>query len=80
MPVDRDISDAEFLDFALGFAGLRPAHPVASRLLAEFGDVDVILATDPDALIVRGGLSGRAAAVLKLVNAFRHDNRRALLH
>ncbi len=79
-PVDRDIPDRELLDFALGFAGPASALPAASRLLAEFGDVDVILTSEPEVLSQRGGLTPRAVAILKLLNAFRHDSRRPLLH
>ena len=80
-PVDGDIGDGELLDFALAFAGSRVERSAAQRLLAEFGDVDVILATDVETLRRRGGLTTRAAAILKLLNAFRHGSqRRPLLH
>ncbi len=79
-PVDRDLPDSELLDFALEFAGPAPAPPTASRLLAEFGDVEGVLTSEPEVLSQRGGLAPRAVAILKLLNAFRHDGRRPLLH
>lgn len=80
-PVDADIADTELLQFALCFAGGRLPDPTVESLIAEFGDVEVILASEPEELRTRGGLSNRAVAVLKLLHAFRHDNRRGrLLH
>lgn len=77
--VDPDIADRELLDFVLGFAGPRPARSEASELLAEFGNVETILTSEPEALIDRCGLSDRAVAILKLLNSFRTDSRTALL-
>ncbi len=80
-PHDADIADDDLLSFALGFAGQCQVAPVAAQLLAEFGDVDMILASDPDELRARGGLSNRAVAILKLLHAFRTGARRGqLLH
>ncbi len=80
-PVETDLADSELLHFALGFAGHRLAAPTVAHLLAEFGDVEIILASDPDELRQRGGLSNRAVAILKLLHAFRRDNRSGgLLH
>lgn len=76
-----DLGDGDLLAFALNFAGHRLVAPTVSRLLAEFGDVEIILASDPDDLRDRGGLDNRAVAILKLLHAFRIDNRRGqLLH
>lgn len=78
---DVDLADTELLHFALGFAGHRVAAPTVAHLLAEFGDVEIILASEPDELRQRGGLSNRAVAILKLLHAFRRDSRsRGLLH
>ncbi len=74
-PVEADLADNDLLHFALGFAGHRLAAPTVARLLAEFGDVEVILASEPEELRERGGLSNRAVAILKLLYAFRRDNR-----
>ena len=80
-PRDPDIADDDLLGFALTFAGHRHVAPVAAQLLDEFGDVDVILASDPEELRARGGLSNRAVAILKLLHAFRTGARRGqLLH
>ena len=80
-PAEADLADSDLLHFALGFDGSRSAASAVTRLLAEFGDVEVILATDADELRSRGGLSTRAVAILKLLHAFRRDNRRGtLLH
>ena len=78
--VDPDIGDRELIDFALGFAGPQSAMPTAKRLLADFGDIDVLLATDPEVLRQHGGLSTRAVAILKLLAAFRGDSGRAMIH
>lgn len=72
-------TDDELLGFALGLAGTKPVVPTVSHLLAEFGDVEIILASAPEDLCARGGLTNRAIAVLKLLQAFRTDNRRGLL-
>ncbi len=79
-PAESDLADAELLQFALGIAGSRkPAS--AEQLIAEFGDVEVILASAPEDLQQRGGLDDRAVAVLKLLHAFRRDCRGGgLLH
>lgn len=78
---EPDLPDHELLGFALAFADRRHAAPAAATLLAAYGDVDLILASDPDELCDRAGLSPRAVAVLKLLHAFRSDNRRGrLLH
>ena len=74
-PIDADLGDSELLHFALGFAGHRLAAPTVEHLLAEFGDVEIILASEPDELRERGGLSNRAVAILKLLHAFRRDSR-----
>ncbi|WP_419815967.1 hypothetical protein [Glacieibacterium sp.] len=74
-----DLGDGELLAFALNFAGSSPAAPVAAHLLDEFGDVEVILASDPSDLRSRGGLDNRSVAILKLLHAFRSDNRRDML-
>ncbi len=80
-PVEADLADSELLHFALGFAGHRRAAPAAAQLIAEFGDVEIILASEPEELRRRGGLSNREVAILKLLHAFRRDNRRGkLLH
>lgn len=80
-PPEADLADSELLNFALGFAGHRLAAPTVAHLLAEFGDVEVILASEPDALRDRGGLSNRAVAILKLLHAFRRNSRGdGLLH
>jgi|GEM_PF-3468744 len=80
-PVEADLADTELLDFALGFAGQSGGGPTVARLIAEFGDVEVILASDADELRCRGGLSNREVAILKLLHAFRRDSRRGkLLH
>jgi hypothetical protein len=81
LPMEADLGDAELLQFALCFAGGRGPDPTVEKLLAEFGDVEIILASEPEDLRTRGGLSNRAVAVLKLLHAFRRDNRRGrLLH
>ncbi len=78
---DPDIADDDLLGFALAFAGQPRAGLIAARLLDEFGDVDMILASDPDELRARGDLSNRAVAILKLLHAFRTGARRGqLLH
>ena len=78
---DPDIGDDELLALALSFVGQRRAAPTVAHLLNEFGDVEIILASTPDELRYRGGLCNRAVAILKLLHAFRTDNRRgALLH
>jgi len=76
---ESDLADNELLAFALRFAGGRAVAPTVERLLAEFGDVEIILATSPAELQTRCGLSNRAVAILKLLHAFRADNRRGLL-
>lgn len=79
--MEADLADSDLLHFALGFAGHRLAAPTVARLLAEFGDIEVILASEPDDLRERGGLSNRAVAILKLLHAFRRDSRSGgLLH
>lgn len=78
---EPDLGDGDLLSFALNFAGHRLVAPTVRHLLAEFGDVEIILASDPQDLRDRGGLSNRAVAILKLLHAFRTDNRRGqLLH
>ena len=78
-PVDADLADSDLLDFVLEFAGPRPARSATTQLLAEFGNVDAILSSEAEMLTERGGLSDRAVAILKLLNAFRTDSRTALL-
>ena len=79
--LDSDMSDTALLQVALRCAGLRRPAPAIRRLLAEFGDVALILASDTDELCARGGLSLRAAATLKLLGAIRRDHgERPLLH
>ena len=78
---DADIGDRDLLAFALGFIGQARPTPTAAHLLNEFGNVEIVLASSPDELRYRGGLCNRGVAVLKLLHAFRTDNRRgALLH
>ena len=77
--VEGDLADRELLTFALNFSGTRLIAPVVDHLLDEFGDVEVILASPPAELLARGGLTNRAVAVLKLLHAFRVDNRRGQL-
>ncbi|TRW14260.1 hypothetical protein [Glacieibacterium frigidum] len=77
--VEADLADNELLAFALTFAGTRHVGPLVDRLLAEFGDVEIVLASTPAELRTRGGLTNRAVAIIKLLNAFRADNRRGRL-
>lgn len=77
--VEPDLADHDLLAFALTFAGVRHVAPLADRLIAQFGDVEVILASSPAELRRRGCLSDRAIAVIKLLHAFRADNRRGRL-
>lgn len=77
--VEPDLPDSELLAFALTFAGTRHVTPLVDRLLAEFGDVEIVLASPPAELRSRGGLSNRAVAIIKLLHAFRADNRRGRL-
>jgi hypothetical protein len=76
---EMDLGDGELLAFALNFAVGTRGAPTAAHLLDEFGDVEVILASDPSDLRSRGGLDGRSVAILKLLHAFRADNRRGML-
>jgi hypothetical protein len=76
---DVDIDDSELLAFALSFVGQRRAEPIVAHLLNEFGDAEVVLASTPEELRYRGGLCSRAVAILKLLHAFRTDNRRGML-
>ena len=77
---DLDIADRDLLGLVLGFAGQRGTAPAADELLAEYGDIDVILAGDPDDLRDLG-LSDRAVAIIKLLHAFQTGARhRHLLH
>lgn len=73
---EHDLGDGELLAFALNFAGHRLSAPAVEHLLGEFGDVEIILASDPEELRDRGGLDNRSVAILKLLHAFRSDNRR----
>jgi len=77
--VEADLADHELLAFALNFAGTRQVAALVDRLLAEFGDVEIILASPPAELRSRGGLTNRAVAIIKLLHAFRVDNRRGRL-
>lgn len=74
-----DLGDDQLLSFALGLAGAAPLAATVGHLLAEFGDIEIILASAPEELQARGGLTSRAVAVLKLLHAFRADNRRGRL-
>ena len=76
---DLDLADRDLLGFALTFAETRNVGPLVERLLGEFGDVEVVLASNPADLRQRGGLTNRAVAILKLLHAFRADNRRGQL-
>lgn len=76
---DADLGDSDLLHFALGFDCKQRAALTVAHLIAEFGDVEVILASHPDELRRRGGLSSRAIAILKLLHAFRRDNRRGMM-
>jgi DNA repair protein RadC len=76
---EPDLADHELLEFALTFAGAHTTTPLVDNLLGEFGDVEIILASSPADLRARGGLDSRAVAILKLLHAFRADNRRGQL-
>lgn len=76
---DGDLSDHDLLSFALTFARARQVCMQVDHLLAEFGDIEIILASSPAELRTRGRLCHRAVGVLKLLHAFRADNRRGRL-
>ena len=65
---EPDLADTDLIAFALSFAGVKRNAPVATRLLEQFGDLEIVLASDADELRARGGLADNAVAVLKLVD------------
>jgi DNA repair protein RadC len=62
--------DHEIIEYLLGLAiPRRDTKPLAKRLVAEFGGLPGLLATDAEAIARNGGLSETAVAALKIVQA-----------
>lgn len=77
--VEADLGDRELLAFALNFSGKVDVAARVDLLLAEFGDVEIIMASPPEELRRRGRLGNREVGIIKLLNAFRTHNRRGRL-
>ena len=67
------LADYELLEVLL-FGGIprRDVKPLAKTLLAEFGSLGAVLAAEPKALELRGGLKTNAIAALKAAAATAH--------
>ena len=67
------LADYELLEILL-FAGIprRDVKPLAKKLIAEFGSLGAVLAAEPKALELRGGLKTNAIAGLKAAAAAAH--------
>ena len=69
----NSLADYELLEVLL-FGGIprRDVKPLAKTLLAEFGSLGAVLAAEPKALELRGGLGVPAIAALKAAAAASH--------